>query len=154
MRIDDRHSDAEWAWVVDENHPVRVVRGPQAIVYFDGGPNTTDQKGEYEFWVLESDCKPFPGRYLIGHDPAVRFRQLRTDRLKHPGYEKYWQCAQSAKLIRYARKEEVEGWLRAHTADIPFATSGARIGSDHFTIEGSGKGCRLVLSPPSRAPNR
>ena len=43
---------------VDEAQPVMVVRGPRPMAYFDGGPHVDDQKGDYEFWMLESECKP------------------------------------------------------------------------------------------------
>src|SRR5687768_3686089 len=104
----------ESTWVIDETQRVRVVKGPQAVAYFDGGPNETDQKGDYEFWTMESGRKGRVGRYLIGNDPAARFRRMRTERETKPGYDTAWHDAQSASLIRYATKKEVEKWLNDH----------------------------------------
>ncbi len=82
---------------VDEAQPVMVVRGPRPMAYFDGGPHVVTKKVYYEFWTLESECKPIPGRYLAGNNPAARFRDLKRQRHEHPLYEKAWQCAHTAK---------------------------------------------------------
>jgi hypothetical protein len=121
-----------------------VIRGPRAIAYFDGGPNAQDQKADYEFWMMESTCKPIPGRYPAGHNPAARFRDLAKQRNEHPLYEKAWHCAQSATLIRYATKEEVEGWLTAHAVDAKYANRGARIGTQTFEVKEVNGVYRLV----------
>ena len=98
------------------NQDVPIHSGDVITLHFSAGRLGTEEAGVYQFWTIFNDKYSYAVRQRAGDDPGERFRRMEGD----PLYEQHWKIATTAKGIRPATQDEVDGWLDGHQDDAEF----------------------------------